>query len=364
MSSDGFWPALTSTASQLQCNASDLWTCIWFESKAIPSIRNPFSGAVGLIQFMPATLKPWGLTTDQVAAMSDVDQLSLVLKYMSPFVGKLNSLRDLYLAIWWPAAVGKPDNYAIANRGSIVYAQNPGMDVDNDSVITAGDVGKRIEAVRNSAMANVPVGAYPSHFCTLVAGESPRDRLIKLVKSLDGVSLVNKKDVLVGLIGRGVENPGQAEQSANLHTNCATSAIGVIASVCGSVDAARDCHKLLATPTQVGMAFSWWMQIGYDTGAYTKYTGVNGPQPKAGDYLHYAVPGTNDDHTEAMLSDMDANGQADHAGGGRALNAITVGHGNVLTSMTRPLIGFWDLSKLNIPTLDVNIETSDKASGT
>ena len=48
-----------------------------------PSVRNPSGGATGLIQFMPSTAKMLGTTTDQLAAMSAVQQLDYVKAYLA-----------------------------------------------------------------------------------------------------------------------------------------------------------------------------------------------------------------------------------------------------------------------------------------
>lgn len=122
-------------------NGSMLMACIAWESDLSfsPSKSNyAGSGAVGLIQFMPDTAKSLGTTTAALAKMSAVQQLDWVYRYFLPYKGKLKNIEDLYMAILWPRAVGKPLDYVLwskANRPT-TYRQNSGLDIDKDGVIT------------------------------------------------------------------------------------------------------------------------------------------------------------------------------------------------------------------------------------
>lgn len=112
-----------------------------------PAIRNPKSGAVGLIQFMPKTTAPdLGTTADALAAMSFVDQLDYVFKYFEKYgyIKKCKHLEDYYLSIFYPAHVGKDPNELVARSGSLLYSQNKGFDVDNKGYYTVGDIAATI----------------------------------------------------------------------------------------------------------------------------------------------------------------------------------------------------------------------------
>ena len=103
-------------ARTLGTDVNHLMACMAFESGETfsPSIRNAAgSGAVGLIQFMPSTAGALGTTTEALAAMTAVQQLKYVEKYFKSRKGKLHSLEDVYMAILWPAAIGKPDDYVL-----------------------------------------------------------------------------------------------------------------------------------------------------------------------------------------------------------------------------------------------------------
>jgi len=110
-------------------------------------IRNAAgSGATGLIQFMPATAAGLGYTTEQLAAMTPTEQLDVVEQYLSPYKGKLDSLEDAYMAVLYPAAVGKDSDHVLFQQGSVAYRQNRGLDVDQDGSITVGEATQRVRA--------------------------------------------------------------------------------------------------------------------------------------------------------------------------------------------------------------------------
>lgn len=124
-----------------------LMTVIAFETAYTfsPSIRNVAgSGAVGLIQFMPKTAKELGTSVEALSKMSAVDQLIYVHKYLHPYKNRIQSVCDLYMAILWPAAIGKPLDYVVFAKGRISYLQNSGLDLDKDGLITKGEICKKI----------------------------------------------------------------------------------------------------------------------------------------------------------------------------------------------------------------------------
>lgn len=120
---------------------NDLIGCMAWESAETfsPAIKNAAgSGATGLIQFMPATARGLGTTVDKLAKMSQIEQLNYVYKYFLPYKGKLRNLGDVYMAILWPAGVGKTDDFVLwsQNKKPVTYRQNIGLDVNKDGVIT------------------------------------------------------------------------------------------------------------------------------------------------------------------------------------------------------------------------------------
>lgn len=134
----------------------DLMTCIaWETGRAFSaSVTNMAgSGATGLIQFMPSTAAAMGTSTAALAAMSAEGQLNYVYRYFLPYKGRLRSLADLYMAILWPRAVGKPDDYILfQGPGTIAYRQNAGLDTNKDGKITKAETVAKLYAMRAEGM--------------------------------------------------------------------------------------------------------------------------------------------------------------------------------------------------------------------
>ena len=99
---------------------------------------NPVSGATGLIQLMPATARALGTTTSALAKMTNVQQLDYVYQYLKPYRLKMNSWIDVYLAVFYPKAMNKGDNFTI--EADIVARQNPGFDINKDLDITVAEI--------------------------------------------------------------------------------------------------------------------------------------------------------------------------------------------------------------------------------
>ena len=141
----------------------DLMTCMAWESgrSFSASKRNlAGSGATGLIQFMPATARELGTTTDALAAMTAEDQLNYVFKYFEPWKGKLHDLADLYMTILWPRAVGKPDDYVLFDRNisPTAYRQNAGLDLNRDGKVTKAECASKLYAMRDEGLRPGNVG--------------------------------------------------------------------------------------------------------------------------------------------------------------------------------------------------------------
>lgn len=151
--SASFRDKVRAIAARLMCDASDLMTCMAWESgrSFSPSQKNlAGSGAIGLIQFMPSTAKDLGTTVEKLAAMTAEEQLDWVEAYFQPFKGKLETLADLYMAILWPAGVGKPMEFVLWDKGSrpITYRQNAGLDANRDGVITKAECAAKLYAMK------------------------------------------------------------------------------------------------------------------------------------------------------------------------------------------------------------------------
>jgi hypothetical protein len=145
-----FKKKLEKVAVALGVKSSDLLAIMKQESGVNPSKYNMRgSGAVGLIQFMPATARALGTTTDALAQMDGVQQLDYVYKYFKMTGVGNGTLGDLYMAVFMPKYVGYDDKFVLGQRGAPgfsgkVYAQNDGLDRNKDGVITIADVKQSV----------------------------------------------------------------------------------------------------------------------------------------------------------------------------------------------------------------------------
>lgn len=136
------------------CDPSHLMACMAFETGRTfsPSIRNPNSSATGLIQFMAATASGLGTTTEALAAMTAEEQLDYVERYFEPYRGRLRSLSDVYMAILWPAAVGKPEDFVLWRNGAPAYFVNRGLDVDRNGDVTKSEAAGKVAQMLTEGM--------------------------------------------------------------------------------------------------------------------------------------------------------------------------------------------------------------------
>ena len=98
-----------------------------FESGIDSKKVNSASGATGLIQFMPSTATGMGTSTAALKAMTNVQQLDFVYKYLAPYKAKMKTYTDVYMTVFYPAAIGKADTCVIGAVGSNIAKQNPAL---------------------------------------------------------------------------------------------------------------------------------------------------------------------------------------------------------------------------------------------
>jgi len=140
-----FWIELQAVASRLQTQPAWLLNVMASESLFNPAARNPLPGqtASGLLQFIEATARRMGTTTEAIRRMSPLDQLRLVERYLEPFKGRLNTLPDVYMAVFRGSIVEGGDEAVVvdSSKKPRVYALNRSIDLDNDKRITKGELG-------------------------------------------------------------------------------------------------------------------------------------------------------------------------------------------------------------------------------
>lgn len=124
-----------------------------------PAKKNAMgSGATGLIQFMPSIAKTLGTSTDDLSKMTAEKQLDYVGKYFQGKSGKLHSLEDVYMAILWPAAVGRDPDDVLFARGTASYRENAGLDSNNDGKVTLREAAAQVRAKFNKGVTLVYLG--------------------------------------------------------------------------------------------------------------------------------------------------------------------------------------------------------------
>lgn len=156
-----FAAKLIEIADKLGIDPNWLMWVMWFESKLNPQAVNYQKGdstdptnrckyrATGLIQFMPSTAVSLGTTNSDLLRMTAVQQLDYVYRYLKPYAGRMYSMIDVYFAVFFPAAINKPDEYVLQTAklsASAIASQNSGLDLNKDSQITRLEVIQKVTA--------------------------------------------------------------------------------------------------------------------------------------------------------------------------------------------------------------------------
>lgn len=134
----GFTAKVRDISCKLGIDPNWLMYVMYFESRLNPKARNPRSKATGLIQFMPRTAISMGTTVDKIRSMSGIEQLDLVYEYLRPYKSRLKGWIDVYLAVFYPVAMGKGDSFTITS--DMVAKQNEIFDINKDLDITVLEI--------------------------------------------------------------------------------------------------------------------------------------------------------------------------------------------------------------------------------
>ena len=137
-------------AHLLGINPKWLENVMWIESRLNPQAVNKVSGATGLIQFMPATAKSLGTTTADLLKMDFEEQMQYVYLYLKPYAGRMQSQVDVYLAVFFPSAIGKANSFVLQTNklsAQLIAQQNPAYDLNKDKQITKGEVADAINRI-------------------------------------------------------------------------------------------------------------------------------------------------------------------------------------------------------------------------
>lgn len=165
-------------------NPSYIAAVLRLESNFDPNVQNKGGApALGLLQFwrdyFPGVVaraarshpELAGVRWEDLRTLSAVAQIPFVIAYFEgvPALHVASTPSDYYVATFMPRFVGYPSSTVLGRRDSAellngtkiklgtVYAQNAGLDVDRDGVITVGDVGRKVEAVVADARKRAPI---------------------------------------------------------------------------------------------------------------------------------------------------------------------------------------------------------------
>jgi hypothetical protein len=139
--SQSFRQKVVQIADRIQARPIFLMAVMSFETGGTfsPSIRNPASGATGLIQFIGPTAVGLGTSLSALAQMTAIEQLDYVEKSFRSFTSRLQTLEDTYMAVLLPSAVGKGMAHVLFTSPTIAYQQNRGLDSNGNGRITVAE---------------------------------------------------------------------------------------------------------------------------------------------------------------------------------------------------------------------------------
>lgn len=151
---------IVAAAQSVQADPGLLADLINYETAGTfsPSIKNPNSTATGLIQFLSSTASKLGTSTAALAEMSAIEQMDYVQLYLERVAatyGPLSVESDLYMSVFYPAAIGKGTSYAFGSAVTAVNASNTVQDYV-DAVRRKSKLGAVLSS--SSSSSSLPLG--------------------------------------------------------------------------------------------------------------------------------------------------------------------------------------------------------------
>ena len=175
-----FISELQRVSGVIGADPNDLLRVMAFETGGtfLPSQKAAASNGTGLIQFMPNTARELGTSVDSLAAMTRAEQMQYVENYLAPKLRNVENpgFADLYMAVLWPAAVGKSDDYVLYRRGSRNYQANAPLDTNSDGTVTRGEAWRKA-ASNVASMPGMHFDQTPDGSVTPTARPSPEELL-------------------------------------------------------------------------------------------------------------------------------------------------------------------------------------------
>lgn len=147
---DGFCTKVEAIAKKVKCNPNDLLAIMFSESGINPK-KIGYNGATGLIQFMPSTMKAYGVTSEKLKSLSAIQQLDYVerlfMENKKSFMGLKPQVDSgtLYSLCFLPL---RAKNEVLCNNSNVLtwaYEDNKGLDLDKNGSITKTELAQRIE---------------------------------------------------------------------------------------------------------------------------------------------------------------------------------------------------------------------------
>lgn len=111
-----------------------------------PAITNSL-GYTGLIQFGSARAKDVGTSRNALRQMDGCTQLEYVYDALLPFIGRMKHLHEVYLAVFFPAAIGKPLDWVLHAKelpAERIGKWNPLFDIDGDGRIAVWEIKEKL----------------------------------------------------------------------------------------------------------------------------------------------------------------------------------------------------------------------------
>jgi hypothetical protein len=87
-----------------------------------------------------------------------MQQLDLMQSYYLPFRGKMKSYFDVYLVTFFPAAMGKPDDYVFETKrysAGLIAAQNAALNINKDDKVTMAEFKEYVKKTVPKALHSI-----------------------------------------------------------------------------------------------------------------------------------------------------------------------------------------------------------------
>lgn len=208
-----FLNEVTRVSTDLNVSPNDLLAVIDFETMGSfsPSQKSGTSSATGLIQFLKSTAEGLGTSTEALSSMTRAEQMKYVEKYLKPYKGRIKNQGDLYMAVHWPRAVGKSDDYVMYREGSDNYKSNKSLDVNKDGTVTRAESLQRLRSVTGRKLAITQTELEP-------AGATPVNEIVDnadaAISNAESLAPTESLRPMASPIGNVNPRPGDAKLAA------------------------------------------------------------------------------------------------------------------------------------------------------